>query len=87
MRKANKSVYRVDFVQGKEAKEYFWDLLFEKGLTRRQAKEETRKKYGFYTVNVVATTEERAIRKFEKEFVNDECGFCTIEQIVFGGTF
>lgn len=90
MRKINKSVFRVDY-QMDEAAEYFNNLLFEKGMTTTAAKEETRKKYGFYSVNVVAATQESAIRKFEREFLdevnNNGLTWMTIETVICGATF
>jgi hypothetical protein len=89
MRKINKSVFRIDY-QMDEAAEYFNNLLFEKGITTA-AKEETRKKYGFYTVYVVAATQESAIRKFEREFLdevnNNGLTWMTIETVICGATF
>lgn len=90
MRKINKSVFKIDYVLN-EAAEYFYNLLFDKGATRKEAKEETRKKYGFYTVHVVATTQENAIKKFEREFLdevnNNGLTWMTIETVIHGATF
>ena len=90
MRKINKSVFRVDY-QMDEAAEYFNNLLFEEGMTATEAKEETRKNYGFYSVNVVAATQEGAIRKFEREFLdevnNNGLTWMTIETVICGATF
>ena len=90
MKKINKSVFRIDYQMDKAA-EYFNNLLFENGLTRAEAREETRKKYGFYTVHVVATTQENAIRKFEREFLdevnNNGLTWLDIECVICGATF
>lgn len=90
MKKINKSVFRIDYTMD-EAAEYFNNLLFEKGMTTTAAKEETRKKYGFYTVHVVATTQENALRKFEREFLdevnNNGLTWMTIDTIICGATF
>jgi hypothetical protein len=90
MKKINKSVFRIDFQMGKAA-EYFNDLLFEKDYNRKTAREETSEKYGFYTVHVVATTQENAIKKFEREFLdevnNNGLTWLGIETIVNGNTF
>lgn len=90
MKKINKSVFRIDY-QMDEAAEYFNNLLFEEGMTTTAAKEETRKKYGFYTVHVVAATQESAIKKFEREFLdevnNNGLTWMTIETVICGATF
>lgn len=90
MKKINKSVFRIDY-QMNEAAEFFYDLFIEKGITRKEAKEATREKYGFYTVHVVATTQENALRKFEREFLdevnNNGLTWLDIECVICGATF
>jgi hypothetical protein len=86
MRKT-KSVFKFDY-QLDEAAEYYNDLLFEAGKSRKEAKEETRKKYGFYTIYITAATMENAIKKFEREYqdeVNNRgCTWLDIETVICG---
>lgn len=75
-----KSVFKIDFATSEEATNLFCDCL-KQGMNVLEAREEVRKPYGFGTVYVVATTEEKARAKFSNKFPNDfamivECVIC-----------
>lgn len=75
-----KSVFKIDFATSKEATDLFCDCL-KQGMNAKEAREEVRKPYGFGTVYVVATTEEKARARFIINFPDDfamvvECVIC-----------
>lgn len=75
-----KSVFKIDFATSEEATSLFCNCL-KQGMDAMKAREEVRKPFGFGTVYIVATTEEKARAKFSSKFPNDfamvvECVIC-----------